>query len=262
MKLAVNGFDMNYKIEGPENAPWLTFANSLVTSLEMWDEQARALNDRYRVLRYDMRAHGRSDTPEPPYTIAQLAMDAHGLWGALGVDKSHWVGLSLGGMIGVYLAARYPQKFRSFVGADFRPDANEAYQNVFVERIRVTREQGMAGMVEPTLARFFSPAFAAANPATIDRFRAMIRETSADGHIGCCEALRGLAVGADLPNIKAPALFIGGELDIGGPPDLMRAMAEKVPGARYVMIEGAGHISNIEKPDRFLAEIEPFLTAH
>jgi 3-oxoadipate enol-lactonase len=262
MKLAVNGFDMNYKIEGPENAPWLTFANSLVTSLEMWDEQARALKDRYRVLRYDMRGHGKSDAPPPPYTIEQLAMDAHGLWGALGVDKSHWVGLSLGGMIGVHLAARHPQKFRTFVGADFRPDANEAYQGVFVERIRVTRERGMAGIVEPTLGRFFTPAFAAANPAAIDRFRAMMRETSAEGHIGCCEALRGLSEGRNLSKLTMPALFIGGEFDIGGPPDLMRAMAEKVPGARYVMIEGAGHISNIEAPDRFLAEIEPLLAAH
>jgi pimeloyl-ACP methyl ester carboxylesterase len=96
----------------------------------------------------------------------------------------------------------------------------------------------------------------------IERFRAMIRDTAAKGHIGCCEALRGLAVGADLPNITVPALFIGGELDIGGPPDLMRAMAAVVPGARYVMLEGAGHISNIEKPERFLAEIEPFLAAH
>jgi len=262
MKVAVNGFDMNYTVEGPENAPWLTFSNSLVTSLEMWDEQARALKDRYRILRYDMRGHGRSDAPAAPYSIAQLAMDVHGLWGALDIQNSHWVGLSMGGMIGVYLAARYPEKFRSFVGADFRPDANEAYQAVFVERIRATREQGLAGMVEPTIGRFFSPKFAAAQPATVDRFRQMIRDTSAEGHIGCCEALRGLAVGVDLPKIKVPTLFIGGELDIGGPPDLMRAMAEAVPGARYVMIEGAGHISNIEQPARFLAEIEPFLAAH
>jgi 3-oxoadipate enol-lactonase len=214
------------------------------------------------VLRYDMRGHGRSDAPRPPYSIAALASDALGLWGALGVDRSHWVGLSLGGMIGVHLAARHPKRFRSLVGADFRPDANEAYQGVFAERIRVTREQGMAGMVEPTMARFFSPAFAAANPAAVERFSRMIRETSPDGHIGCCEALRGLAEGPSLPKITVPALFIGGELDIGGPPDLMRAMAAAVPGARYVMIEGAGHISNIEQPGRFLAEIEPFLAAH
>jgi 3-oxoadipate enol-lactonase len=262
MIIAVNGFDMNYEIQGPEGAPWVTFANSLVTSLEMWNEQARALAGRYRVLRYDMRGHGRSDAPKAPYSIAQLAMDAHALWDSLGVDRSHWIGLSLGGMIGVHLAANHPQRFRTFVGTDFRPDANEAYQGVFVERIRVTREQGMAGIVDPTLQRFFTSQFAAANPETIEKFRQMIRTTAVEGHIGCCEAIKGLSEGKNLSRLTMPTLFMGGEYDVGAPPDIMRAMTAVVPGARYVMIEGAGHISNIEKPDRFLAEIESFLAMH
>jgi 3-oxoadipate enol-lactonase len=262
MKLAVNGFDMNCRIDGPEGAPWLTFGNSLVTSLEMWDEQVRALKDRYRILRFDMRGHGQSDAPRPPYTLAELASDVLGLWGALKVDKSHWVGLSLGGMIGIHLAARRPDKFRTMIATDCRADANEAYQNVFVERIRTTRENGMAGMVEPTLARFFTKDFIAGNPKAVAQMGEMIRNTSAEGHIGCCEALRGLAEGASLPKISVPALFVGGEHDLGGPPDLMRAMAAATPGAKYIMIEGAGHISNIEAPDRFLAAIEPFLAAH
>ena len=262
MKIAVNGFDMNFKIEGPEGAPWLTFANSLVTSLEMWDEQARALTDRYRILRYDMRGHGKTDAPRAPYTVAELASDVLGLWGALGVDRSHFVGLSLGGMIGIHLAARHPGKFRCLVASDCRADANEAYQGVFVERICMTREKGMAGVVEPTLARFFTKGFIASNPDAVARMSDMIRSTSVEGHIGCCEALRGLSEGASLPKITMPTLYMGGEHDLGGPPDLMRAMAAATPGARYVMIEGAGHISNIEAPKRYLAEIEPFLAAH
>jgi 3-oxoadipate enol-lactonase len=258
MKIAVNGFDMNYLIEGPEGAPWLTFANSLVTSLEMWDEQARALRDRYRVLRFDMRGHGKTAAPTPPYTIAQLASDVLALWHAVGVDRTHYVGLSLGGMIGIHLAARRPEKFRCLIATDCRADANKAYQGVFVERIRTTREKGMAGMVEPTLARFFTPNFVAKNPATVERFRAMIRDTAADGHIGCCEALRGLSEGASLPKIAVPTLFMGGEHDIGAPPSIMREMAAAVPGACYVMLDGAGHISNIEAPERYLAEIEQF----
>ena len=120
----------------------------------------------------------------------------------------------------------------------------------------------MAGMVEPTLARFFTKDFVAKNPKAVARMGDMIRTTSVDGHIGCCEALRGLAEGVNLPKISVPALFVGGEHDLGGPPDLMRAMAAATPGARYIMIEGAGHISNIEAPERFLAAIAPFLAAH
>lgn len=262
MKIAVNGFDMNYQVEGPGDAPWVTFANSLVTSLEMWDEQARALAGRYRVLRYDMRGHGRSEAPPAPYSIADLASDATGLWEALGIERSHWVGLSLGGMVGIHLAARQPTRFRSLVAADCRADANEAYQGVFVERIRVTREHGMEGMVAPTLARFFTAAFAAAEPATIEKFSTMIGMTSPTGHIGCCEAIRGLSEGPNLPKLTVPTLFLGGEHDIGAPPDIMRMMQAAAPGSRYVMLEGAGHISNVEKPDRFLAAIEPLLAAN
>jgi 3-oxoadipate enol-lactonase len=259
MKILVNGFDMNYRIEGLHGAPWLTFANSLVTSLDMWDQQASALSSRYRVLRYDMRGHGGSDALRPPYRIEDLADDVLGLWNALGVERTHWVGLSLGGMVGIHLAARHPKRFRCLVASDCRADANEAYQSVFTERIRITREQGMEGIVAPTLARFFTPGFAAANGSVIERFRAMIRTTNPDGHIGCCEAIKGLAEGASLPKLTVPTLFIGGEHDVGAAPDIMRPMAAVTPGACYVMLEGAGHISNIEAPERYLAAIEAFL---
>ncbi len=262
MKVVTNGFETNCVIEGPQGAPWITFANSLVTSLEMWNAQAQMLSGRYRILRYDMRGHGRSATPPPPYSIADLASDAVALWDALGVDRSHWVGLSLGGMVGIHMAALHPARMRSLVASDCRADANEAYANVFMQRIKATREQGMAGMVEPTLQRFFTPSFAASNASKIEQFRAMIRDTPADGHVGCCEAIRELAEGANLSKLRVPTMFIGGEHDIGAPPEIMRAMHAATPGSKYVMIEGAGHISNVEKPGAFLAAIEPFLADH
>ena len=164
MKIAVNGFDMNYEIDGPDGAPWLTFANSLVTSLEMWDEQARALKDRYRVLRFDMRGHGQSGAP-------RAALYDRGA----GERRAGAVGRARGRPqpLRRAVARRHdrhssrrapPGEIPQPVATDCRADANEAYQGVFVERIRVTREHGMAGMVEPTLARFFTPAFVAANP--------------------------------------------------------------------------------------------------
>ena len=141
MKIITNGFETNFVVEGPHGAPWITFANSLVTSLEMWDAQAQMLSGRYRILRYDMRGHGRSGVPSPPYGIADLASDAVALWDALGIDLSHWVGLSLGGMVGIHVAALHPARMRTLVASDCRADANEAYANVFVQRIKTTREQ-------------------------------------------------------------------------------------------------------------------------
>ena len=262
MIAVTNGFDTHCVVEGPEGAPWVTFSNSLVTSLEMWDAEAKALSSRYRVLRYDTRGHGQSGVPAAPYSIADLASDVVALWDRLGVSRSHWVGLSLGGMIGIHLASHHPGRMRTLVAADCRADANEAYANVFVQRIKTTREQGMAGMVEPTLQRFFTPDFTANNAPVIDQFRKMIAETPAEGHIGCCQAIQKLSEGANLPNLKVPTMFIGGEHDIGAPPTIMQAMHAAVPDSKYVMLEGAGHISNVEKPAEFIAAVEPFLAAH
>jgi 3-oxoadipate enol-lactonase len=262
MKASTNGFNANFIVEGPPNAPWVTFSNSLVTSPEMWDAQARALAGNYRVLRYDTRGHGGSDAPPSPYTIPGLADDALAWWDKLGIESSHWVGLSLGGMIGINLAHRHPRRVRLLIASDCRADANVAYAGVFVECIRVTREQGMAAIVEPTIARFFTPPFAAAHPLVIETFRAMIRNTPAEGHVGCCEAIRHLSEGPNLATLAVPTLYIGGEHDIGAPPDMMRTMDEATPRSRHVVLKGAGHISNVEVPERFLAEIAPFLAAH
>lgn len=261
MKVDVNGFALHCLVEGPEGAPWVTLANSLVCSLHMWDEQAKRLARHYRVLRYDMRGHGKSDAPPSPYTIEALADDVLAVWDHFGVTRSHWIGLSLGGMVGISLALRHPARLASLVACDCRAESPPAYAAVFDERIRVTREQGMEAMVAPTLGRFFTETFAAARPDMIETFGDMIRETSAEGHIGCCEAIRGLAYEARLPEITVPTLFIGGEHDIGAPPAVMRAMHAAVPGSQYRMLEGAGHISNVHVPDAFQQAIEAFMAA-
>ncbi len=117
-------------------------------------------------------------------------------------------------------------------------------------------------MVEPTLQRFFTPDFAANNAPVIAQFGKMIAETPAEGHIGCCQAIEKLSEGANLPKLMVPTMFIGGEHDIGAPPTIMQAMHAAAPGSKYVMLEAAGHISNVEKPEEFLDAVEPFLAAH
>lgn len=258
----LGGFSLNYVLEGPEDAPCITFSNSLVCDLGMWDGQAARLRDRYRVLRYDQRGHGASDAPPAPYSMDELGDDVIALWDRLGIQQSHWIGLSLGGMTGINLALRYPTRLLSLIASDCRAEAPPPYAAVFEERIRVTQADGMAALVEPSLARFFTEPFVALGGPQLDKVRAMIGDTSAQGHIGCCEAIRGLAYDARLPEIGLPTLFLGGEHDIGAPPAVMGAMADAVPGAQYKMVVGAGHISNIEKPDGFQAIIERFLSDH
>jgi 3-oxoadipate enol-lactonase len=260
VKIDLGGFSLNYVLEGPESAPCITFSNSLVCDLAMWDVQAAKLRDRYRVLRYDQRGHGASDAPPTAYSMDDLGNDVIALWDKLGIEQSHWIGLSLGGMTGINLALRYPTRLLSLIASDCRAEAPPPYAAVFEERIRITQAEGMAAMVEPSIARFFTEAFTATGGSQLDKVRRMIGETSAEGHVGCCEAIRGLAYDARLPEIDMAVLFMGGEHDMGAPPAVMRAMADAVPGARYEVVTGAGHISNIEKPDAFQTIIEQFLS--
>ncbi len=260
VRIDLGGFSLNCVLEGPEGAPCITFSNSLVCDLAMWDAQAATLRDRYRVLRYDQRGHGASDAPPAPESMDDLGNDVIALWDRLGIDRSNWIGLSLGGMTGINLALRHPTRLLSLIASDCRAEAPPPYAAVFEERIRITEADGMAALVEPSLARFFTESFVAAGGPQLDKIRRMISDTSAQGHIGCCEAIRGLAHDAQLPGIDMPALFLGGEHDMGAPPAVMRAMADAVPGARYEVVMGAGHISNFEKPDAFQAIIERFLS--
>ena len=257
----VNGIAVNYRIDGPQQGPWITFGNSLCCDLSMWEPQAAHFSRRYRVLRYDTRGHGRSEASSGPYTFDLLVRDVIGLWDALGIARSHWVGLSMGGMTGFGLAIGYPQRVLSLVCCDCRAQAPAAYAAFMAERIRITREQGMGALVEPTLARWFLPQTLAAQPPWLEALRAGIAATSADGHIGCCEAIRALDYEPGLAGITSACLLIGGEADVGAPPEVMRAIAQRVPGARHQVIANAGHICNLERADAFNAAVEAFLPA-
>lgn len=262
VQVSVNGFSVNYQIEGPEDAPCVTFSNSLACDLGMWDEQAARLADRYRVLRYDVRGHGESEAVKGPYTLDMLISDVVGLWDALGIDRSHWVGLSLGGMKGFGLALAHPERLISMSCCDSQSDAPEGYADYFSERIRITREEGMEGLVEHTINRWFLDESLDPELPVIDKLRAMIRNTSPTGHIGCCQAIRELGYGPRLSEIRVPTQIVGGEGDVGAPPEAMAKIAAAIPGARHVVIEKAGHISNVENPKVFNRVLEDWLSTH
>ncbi|MGH3264241.1 MAG: alpha/beta fold hydrolase, partial [Trebonia sp.] len=150
MKIRVNGVDFNCEAEGKEGAPWVTFSHALCNNLTLWDEQAALLKDRYRVLRYDQRGHGRTRPAPGPYTFPMLIDDALALLDHFAIPKTHWVGLSIGGMMGYGIAADHGNRLLSLVACDSRPDAPPDYQAYFQHRVDVAREQGMDALAEMT----------------------------------------------------------------------------------------------------------------
>jgi 3-oxoadipate enol-lactonase len=259
MKTKANGITINYRIDGPDNAPWLVFSNSLATSLAMWDEQADALKDKFRVLRYDQRGHGGSDVPSGRYAYDTLLADALGLLDALGIAKAHFAGLSMGGATALGLAERYPDRFDRIIVCDSPCQSTPQSSQQWEERIAVAQQKGIEALVEPTIARWFPAEIVAKKPPHIDKVRAMIRTTPVDGFIGCAAALAAHDYASAVASIKCPVLFLVGEKDAPAP--AMRKLNEKLPGSRYVELAGAGHISNMDRPAEFNRALGEFLTA-
>ncbi|MYZ47104.1 alpha/beta fold hydrolase [Propylenella binzhouense] len=262
MFIESNGVKFHCELAGPEGAPWITFSHALANNLTLWDDVAAKLSDRYRVLRYDHRGHGQTEAVPGPYTFPMLIEDVLGIWDKLGVDRSHWVGLSIGGMIGYGLGIEHPERLRTIVACDSRPDAPPDYAAYFQSRIDKAREKGMEGVVEPTIERWFTPETRAKNPPVLDKVRNMIRTTNPVGHEGCCEALKTLAFGPRLHEITVPTLILGGAKDKGAPPEALAEAAAKIPGAEHAVIPDAGHITALENPDAFMAVLEAFLAKH
>ncbi len=262
MKVRAGDIEFDCAVAGPDGAPWLTFVNSIASTRAMWDAEAAAFAGRYRVLTFDARGHGGTSATPPPYSFDMLVGDVARLWDALGVGRSHVVGLSLGGMVAVGLALAHPGRIGALVVANSMMAATPPFVKSWDDRIALARAQGIAPVVEPTLARWLAPAFVAANPARAEAVRAMIRATSVDGFIGAAEALKTLDYRRRLPEIRRPALFVAGTEDIACPAAGIRADADLVPGAEYVEIAGAAHISNIEQPAAFARAVGAFLDRH
>ena len=257
MKIKANGISINYRIDGPESAPCVVFSNSLATTFAMWDEQAAALKDSYRVLRYDQRGHGGTDAPVGRYAYDTLLADALALLDALSIKKAHFAGLSMGGATALGLAERHPDRFDRIVVCDSPCQSTPQSSQQWEERIVIAQKQGIEALVEPTVARWVPPEIVAKNPPHVDKIRAMIRGTPVNGFIGCAAALADHDYAAAVATVRRPVLFLVGEKDAPAP--AMRKLNEKLPGSRYVEIPGAGHISNMDRPAEFNRAIRDFL---
>ncbi len=259
MRIRAGDIEVGYDIAGPEGAPWLTFANSIASDRGMWRAQVAELRARWRVLTFDARGHGETTATPPPYSFDQLVGDLVVLWDALGIRQSHLVGLSLGGMVAVGAALAHPGRITSLTVANSMMETSEPFVKSWNDRIALARDQGIGAVVEPTLARWLTPAFVAAEPAAADAVRAMIRRTSLDGFIGAAEALKTLDYRRRLNEIRMPTLFIAGTEDIACPIAGIKADAALVPGAEYAEIEGAAHIPSIEQPHAFSRAVADFI---
>ncbi len=261
MHLKANGINVNYAIDGAEG-PWLVFSNSFATDLTMWDEQARALSSSFRVLRYDQRGHGKTEATPGRYKFDLLIADALALMDALGIARAYFAGLSMGGATALGIAQRHPDRIERAIVCDSGCASSPQSAAQWEERIVLVQKDGMAPLVEPTVARWFPPDVVAENPPYVDRVRAMIRSTPVAGFIGCAAALADHDFRSGVARTKPPVLFIAGEKDAGGAvATAMKAMHMELAGSEYVELAGAGHISNLDDPDGFTQAVLAFLAA-
>ena len=253
----VNGVDIAYRFDGPENGRVLLVANSLMANGSMWDWNVPAFADRYRVLRYDKRGHGKSSVVSGPYNIAQLADDAAGLLDALKIEKAHFMGLSIGGMIGQQLGARYPEKIYSLSLCNTASEMPP--RSLWEDRFQTARTKGLAGLVDGTIQRWFTAPFIERAPQDIEKVRQMILGTNVDGYIGCGSAVRDMAQSTMLLKIKAPTLVLSGRHDPACTVDQGIVLNKLIDGSQMVIIEDAAHLSNIEQPTRFNTAVRAFI---
>jgi 3-oxoadipate enol-lactonase len=259
MKLKANGISTEYLLEGPPGAPVVTFSHSLAANLHLWDAQAAGLAGRYRVLRYDIRGHGGSDVPPPPYTLEQMADDLHGLLQALGITETHFVGLSMGGLIGMTMALRFPRAVKSLVLADTTACYGPKMTPMWDDRIRVAEAQGIEPLLDRTMEAWFTAPFREQHPEVIDRVRAMLRPTDVRGYVGAIRAIGYVDLREAIGAIRCPTLILVGEEDRGTDITMANTMHQRIAGAELAVLPKAAHCSCVEAADAFTRATLGFL---
>jgi 3-oxoadipate enol-lactonase len=256
-QIAANGIDIHYELSGPADAPVVLLSNSLGTRLEMWDAQLPALAQRYRVLRYDGRGHARSTAPAGPYSLEMLADDATGLLDGLGIERVHFCGVSMGGMVGQLLGARRAPRLRSLTLCSTA--CYMAPKELWDQRIQAVSEGGMAAIAGSVVERWFTEAFRAEPSIVVERVRQMILETPAHGYAACCAAIRDMDLRETIRAIRLPTLIIAGDKDPATPPAKAHEIRDRIPGAKLEVIPEAAHLVNIEQDVAFDASLLAFL---
>jgi 3-oxoadipate enol-lactonase len=246
--VAQDGCRLSVVVDGPASGPPLVLSNSLGTDLRLWDPQLARLAASRLVLRYDMRGHGASDVPAGDYSIDRLGQDVLAIMDGSGIDRASLAGISIGGIVSLWVAGHAPDRVDCLVLANTA--ARIGTEDLWHERVRVVRTDGMAALADATMARWFTPAFRQRQPDTVALFRGMVAGTSPDGYVGCCAALRDADLRPLAATLRAKTLVVSGAHDVATPPVAGRWLADTIPGATFVEMDSA-HLSNVECADAF-----------
>jgi 3-oxoadipate enol-lactonase len=253
-----NHAKIHYALEGQAGKPVLVLSNSLGTDFSMWDPQIPDFTNSLRVLRYDTRGHGKSSVTPGPYSIEQLAKDVLALADSLKLDRFHFCGLSMGGMIGMWLAANAAKRVNKLALASTA--AKIGTPETWNTRIDSVRRNGMKPAAAAAIERWFTPAFRAKNPSAVGNIQRILEATNPEGYISCCAAVRDFDFREQLGKIRTPSLVISGAHDPATTPADGHFLTDHITGARYVELNGA-HLSSIEDAERFTREVSGFLSS-
>ena len=254
----IQDLDVNYSLTGRADGPAIVFSNSLGANLSMWDPQMLEIEKQFRVLRCDTRGEGNTSVTPGPYTIEQLARDVLRLIDHLGIERAHFCGLSMGGMIGMWLGLNAEKRLNKLVLSNTAAKIGKA--EAWNARIENVSKGGMAAVSAAVCERWFTPAFRAHSPEIFAGAQRMIESMPPEGYAACCAAVRDFDARERVSQIRVPTLVITGNQDAATPAADGHWLADKIPGARYVELNAA-HISNIEASEQFTSELIRFLTA-
>jgi 3-oxoadipate enol-lactonase len=240
---------LHHELTGPEDAPVVVLGSSLGTTHSMWASQVEALSQRFRVLAFDHRGHGGSEVPPGPYSMDDLGGDVLALLDELGIGRSSYAGISLGGMVGLWLAQNAPDRFHRFVLL-CASALHSGGQQMWTDRAAQVRAEGTKAVADTTLGRWFLPAYAEANPERVAEVKQELLDNPAEGYAGCCEAVGSMDLRAGLADITAPVLLIAADTDQSVPAQDVLAVANAIPGSRFEVIEDAAHLVTVSHPDQ------------
>lgn len=258
--LDLPGRRVAYTVDGPDDdsAPVLVLGSSVGSTRTMWEPQVAVLSRTFRVVRYDHRGHGGSRPAAPPASIDDLGGDVVALLDHLGVARASLGGLSLGGMVAMWVAAHHPERVDRL--ALVCTAALLGPRELWLQRAAAVRTSGMASITDAVLARWFTADWTAHHPDRVARLRAEFEAVEPDAYAGCCEAIADMDLREDLGAVRAPTLVLAGEDDPATPPALAEEIANRVPGARLAVVPQAAHLGNVEQPAAFTALLLAHLT--